>query len=104
MLPATSVSESGMRTAPEYVALYPAEFRCVVEEVRPGVFGISQLLHRDEERTLGENVHDEYVRGPMVRKLRLDRSYLARRSLGVDLGLLLLSAIRLLCLFRRCKP
>ena len=32
------------------MALYPAEFRCVVEEVRPGVFGISQLLHRDEAR------------------------------------------------------
>jgi lipopolysaccharide/colanic/teichoic acid biosynthesis glycosyltransferase len=79
--------------APEYVALYPAELRCVVEEVRPGLFGISQLLHRDEERTLGENVHDEYVRGPMMRKLRLDREYLRRRSLGVDLGLLLLSGI-----------
>jgi lipopolysaccharide/colanic/teichoic acid biosynthesis glycosyltransferase len=79
--------------APEYVALYPSELRCVVEEVRPGVFGISQLLHRDEERTLGENVHEEYVRGPMARKLRLDREYLRRRSLRLDLELLLLSAI-----------
>lgn len=82
--------------APEYVELYPPEFRCVVEDVRPGVFGISQLLHRDEERSLGANVHEEYVAGPMARKLRLDRVYLARRSPRLDLELLLLSALAVL--------
>jgi lipopolysaccharide/colanic/teichoic acid biosynthesis glycosyltransferase len=82
--------------APEYVALYPPDFRPVVEEVRPGLFGISQLLHRDEERTLGANVHEEYVSGPMMRKLRLDRRYLERRSLRLDLALLLLSALAVL--------
>jgi lipopolysaccharide/colanic/teichoic acid biosynthesis glycosyltransferase len=82
--------------APEYVALYPAGFRCVVDEVRPGIFGISQLLYRGEERTLGENVHDEYVAGPMRRKLVLDRAYVRRRSLALDVGLLVRTAATLL--------
>jgi lipopolysaccharide/colanic/teichoic acid biosynthesis glycosyltransferase len=82
--------------APEYVALYPEEFLCVVDDVKPGVVGISQLLFRDEERQLGANVHDEYLATAMPRKLRLDRAYLRRRSLPLDLGLLLFSVLAVL--------
>jgi lipopolysaccharide/colanic/teichoic acid biosynthesis glycosyltransferase len=82
--------------APEYVDLYPAELRCVVRDVRPGVIGVSQLLYRDEERSLGADVHAEYVAGPMARKLVLDRAYVRRRSPGVDLGLLLLGLTTML--------
>ena len=82
--------------APEYVALYPAAFRCVVEDVPPGIFGISQLVYRDEEHTLGEDVHAQYVAGPMRRKLILDRAYVRRRSLALDLGLLVRAVAALL--------
>jgi lipopolysaccharide/colanic/teichoic acid biosynthesis glycosyltransferase len=81
--------------APDYVELYPPELGLDVLSVRPGVFGISQMLYRDEEQTLGPNVHEQYVGGPMMRKLRLDRAYVRRRSLRVDLELLLLGTLAL---------
>src|SRR5207237_7914464 len=82
--------------APDYVDLYPPELGREVLSVRPGVFGISQLLYRDEEQTLGPDVHAQYVSGPMARKLRLDRAYVRRRSLRIDLELMLLSALALM--------
>jgi hypothetical protein len=38
-------------------------------------------------------VHEEYVRGPMLRKPRLDREYIRRRSLRLDVALLLLGVL-----------
>jgi lipopolysaccharide/colanic/teichoic acid biosynthesis glycosyltransferase len=75
---------------PEFVALYtPAERRVLA--VRPGLAGPSTLGFMDEaERHAGCEDPLEHYRSVLIHeRVRLDLSYLDRRSFGYDVGLLL---------------
>jgi lipopolysaccharide/colanic/teichoic acid biosynthesis glycosyltransferase len=73
---------------PHYVALYSPEDRAVLA-ARPGVTSLASLLYRDEERLLvGDDWERVYVEQVMPAKLAIDRAYVARQSLWLDLKIL----------------
>lgn len=56
---------------------------------RPGITGVSQLLHADEARGLvGEDPETVYRTSVLPAKVALDAAYLATRSTGLDLWIL----------------
>ena len=78
---------------PHYVELYDTEDR-VVLAARPGITGLAALLYRDEERLLvGEGWERVYVEQVMPAKLAIDRTYVERRSLWLDLNILAATAL-----------
>lgn len=78
---------------PYYVELYSPEDRAVLS-VRPGVTSLASLLYRDEERLLvGEDWERVYVGQVMPAKLAIDRAYVERQSLGLDLKILAATAL-----------
>jgi lipopolysaccharide/colanic/teichoic acid biosynthesis glycosyltransferase len=79
---------------PEFVALYSADERRVLS-VRPGLAGPSTLGFMDEaERLAGHDDPNAHYRDVLLHeRVRLDLSYLERRSFGYDLGLLLRQVI-----------
>jgi lipopolysaccharide/colanic/teichoic acid biosynthesis glycosyltransferase len=74
---------------PEFVALYSEDERRVLS-VRPGLAGPSTLGFMDEaERLAGHADPNAHYRDVLLHeRVRLDLSYLERRSFGYDLGLL----------------
>lgn len=79
---------------PEFVALYDEDERRVLS-VRPGLAGPSTLGFMDEAERLAE-VDDpgRHYRDVLLHeRVRLDLSYLERRSLGYDLRLLVRQVI-----------
>ena len=88
--------------APCYVARYTAEQRRVLE-AKPGITGPTQIRFRHEEALLQScaDLEGEYVREIMPRKLALDLEYIDNRSLLLDLGLCVRTA---LALFERDAP
>jgi lipopolysaccharide/colanic/teichoic acid biosynthesis glycosyltransferase len=85
---------------PHYVELYDADDRAVLS-VRPGITGLASLLYRDEERLLvGEGWEHVYVEQVMPAKLAIDRAYVARQSLVLDLKILAATALGLVGLDR----
>jgi lipopolysaccharide/colanic/teichoic acid biosynthesis glycosyltransferase len=85
---------------PHYVELYDADDRAVLS-VRPGTTGLASLLYRDEERLLvGEGWEHVYVEQVMPAKLAIDRAYVARQSLVLDLKILAATALGLVGLDR----
>ena len=74
---------------PEFVALYSEDERRVMS-VRPGLAGPSTLGFMDEaERLAGHADPNAHYRDVLLHeRVRLDLSYLERRSFGYDLGLL----------------
>jgi lipopolysaccharide/colanic/teichoic acid biosynthesis glycosyltransferase len=74
---------------PSFVSIYPEAFG-PVHTVRPGITGLSQIAFAEEGRVL--DVPDpmrRYVEGLLPQKLGLDELYVARRSIGMDLRILL---------------
>jgi lipopolysaccharide/colanic/teichoic acid biosynthesis glycosyltransferase len=74
---------------PNFVAFYrDADFR--VLDVKPGLFGINQLLFRREAEMFpeGEDPEAFYVREIMPRKLANDIDYIQRANVLTDLGVL----------------
>jgi hypothetical protein len=75
--------------SPRYVAYYtPAERE--VLRVKPGITGLTQVRFRHEETLLQgcANLEEEYVRNIMPQKLQLDLEYIRRRSLLLDLEII----------------
>ncbi|HZT14951.1 MAG TPA: sugar transferase [Gaiellaceae bacterium] len=57
--------------------------------VRPGITGLSQLAFVDEAKLLGpEDPTADYLKRIMPQKVALDRLYVARRTIGMDLRIL----------------
>jgi lipopolysaccharide/colanic/teichoic acid biosynthesis glycosyltransferase len=78
---------------PHYVELYTDDDRAVLL-ARPGVTSLAALLYRDEERLLvGEGWERVYVEQVMPTKLAIDRAYVERRSLWLDLKILAATAL-----------
>jgi lipopolysaccharide/colanic/teichoic acid biosynthesis glycosyltransferase len=81
---------------PQYVELYDADDRLVLA-ARPGITSLAALLYRDEERLLvGEGWERVYVEQVMPAKLAIDRAYVERQSLWLDLKILAATALGLL--------
>ncbi len=80
---------------PEYVALYTAEQRRVLS-VRPGITGAAALQYTDEEELLkGDDWEETYREKIMPAKLALELDYLTRRSLVTDLGMIMMTVLKL---------
>ena len=78
---------------PHYVELYCPEDRAVLA-ARPGITSLAALLYRDEERLLvGEEWERVYVEQVMPAKLAIDRAYVERQSLRLDLKILAATAL-----------
>jgi len=78
---------------PHYVELYDDDDRAVLA-ARPGITSLAALLYRDEERLLvGEGWERVYVEQVMPAKLAIDRAYVARQSLWLDLKILAATAL-----------
>jgi len=74
---------------PRYVALYTPEQRRVLT-VRPGITSAASLAYRHEEQLLsGADWETVYRTRVLPDKLAIDLAYLARRTLGSDLKLIL---------------
>ncbi|TAK22317.1 MAG: sugar transferase [Chloroflexota bacterium] len=91
--------------APVFVEARRDDFAPLLS-IRPGLFGISQIVFRDEQALLpliqagvaatGKDAPDLYADWILPRKIELDRRYLARRSFALDLGILARSLVGLL--------
>jgi lipopolysaccharide/colanic/teichoic acid biosynthesis glycosyltransferase len=78
---------------PHYVELYTPEQRRVLD-VRPGVTSLASLRFRDEQRLLvGDDWERTYRERVMPAKLEIDRAYVERASLGLDLRILAATAL-----------
>ncbi|MFN8633655.1 MAG: sugar transferase [Chloroflexota bacterium] len=78
---------------PQYVELYTTEDRAVLS-MRPGITSLAALLYRDEERLLvGDDWERVYVEQVMPAKLAIDRAYVLRQSLWLDLKILAATAL-----------
>jgi lipopolysaccharide/colanic/teichoic acid biosynthesis glycosyltransferase len=75
---------------PRFVELY-SDSACSVLDVKPGIFGINQLLIRREADMYPEGVDPEefYVRELMPKKLQNDIDYIQRATFATDLLLVL---------------
>jgi lipopolysaccharide/colanic/teichoic acid biosynthesis glycosyltransferase len=68
-----------------------------VLSVRPGITSAASLTYRHEEQLLaGPDWEQRYIQEVMPHKLRLELSYLTKRSIFTDLGVLLQTARTLL--------
>ena len=74
-----------------YLAHYPDEARRIILSVRPGITDRAAIEFRDEERLLAESSDPEraYVDQVMPVKQRYYLDYVARRSLGGDVRILI---------------
>ena len=82
---------------PRYVACYPADVRDLVLSVRPGITDRASIEFKDENEILGRAVdpHTAYVQEVLPIKLRYYQDYVANRSFGSDV-LIILSTLRAL--------
>jgi lipopolysaccharide/colanic/teichoic acid biosynthesis glycosyltransferase len=73
-----------------YVEMFRDDYE-VILQVRPGVTDLASIEYRDEAAVLGraEDPEDEYVQRVLPEKIRLARQYVARRSLLLDLRIIL---------------
>lgn len=66
---------------------------CLVFNARPGITGLSQLLHTDEVTRLdASDPEGSYRSAILPEKLALDAAYLGRRSTGLDAWILVQTA------------
>jgi lipopolysaccharide/colanic/teichoic acid biosynthesis glycosyltransferase len=70
---------------PECLPYYDQRQREVLQ-VRPGITGLTQICYQDEESLLGkENTFENYVTRLLPRKLELDRVYMQKQTVWIDL-------------------
>ena len=82
--------------APEFVALHPRDYAEILS-VRPGIAGLSQIAFCDERRILDpDNPVDHYVSQILPQKVALDRLYVDRRSLALNVRILSWTAVAML--------
>ncbi len=81
----------------QYVQLWEPQLRELVLSVRPGITGLTQIRYRHEERLLAQQSDPEkYYREVLLPlKLASDAEYVRRRSLLLDLYLLVRTFIAL---------
>ena len=81
---------------PIFVARYPERYETLLR-ARPGLTDPASLAYRHEERLLKSvaNPEDYYVASILPEKMELSESYLRRRSMLKDVGVLLKTARRL---------
>jgi lipopolysaccharide/colanic/teichoic acid biosynthesis glycosyltransferase len=73
---------------PTFVDLHREQFAEILD-VRPGITGLSQLAFANEAEILAvEDRLNDYVERILPQKMRLDRLYVERRSLRMDLRIL----------------
>jgi len=82
---------------PEYVALYSGEQRRVLD-VRPGITSLASIAYINENELLGRSADPKrtYVEDVLPAKLELDLKYVRDRTMGMDIGILLGTAARML--------
>ena len=79
-----------------FVELCPDEYRQILR-VRPGITGLSQLAFARESEILDpDDRHGHYVTKLLPAKARMDCLYVSRRSLAMDLKILLWTAAAVL--------
>lgn len=71
-------------------ALYPPEYRNVLDRVRPGLTGVGSIIFRNEERLLTEAVDRDYCYKSQIvpYKAKLEAWYVDNQSLWLDAKLI----------------
>lgn len=78
---------------PSFVALRRADYEQILE-VRPGITGLTQLAFANESEILdSDDPIGDYVRRLLPQKVQIDRLYVARRSVAMDIRILAWTAI-----------
>jgi lipopolysaccharide/colanic/teichoic acid biosynthesis glycosyltransferase len=73
---------------PEFVKLEPSSYDLILR-VRPGITGLSQLAFARESEILDPaDRAGDYLRRIFPQKIRLDRLYASKRTVGMDLSIL----------------
>ena len=76
----------------DLVETWPAEYKSEILSVRPGITSPASIVYRWEEELLQQdNAMDQYLKFILPEKLRIDQIYIRRRSLLVDLDIILLT-------------
>jgi len=87
---------------PQIVTSWPEEMRREILSVRPGITSPASVIYRDEEKSLRtQNVMDDYLRGILPDKLRLDQLYIRHRTFLTDLDVIFWTLVMLLPQIRR---
>lgn len=75
---------------PRYVEMFHDDYEEILR-VRPGITDLASIVFRDEPAILGAaaDPEREYVERILPEKIRLAKQYIARRSLGFDIRLIL---------------
>ncbi len=73
---------------------YPAEYKAVLDAVKPGLTGTGSIVFRDEEKILSEAVDYDYCYKNEIipHKVELEQWYAKNHSLIVDVTLLFITA------------
>ncbi len=72
---------------------YPASYKKVIDQVRPGITGVGSLVFRDEERILSESKDREYCYTQLIipYKSELESWYANNNNIYLDISLLFLT-------------
>jgi len=90
---------------PQLAEAWPPDVRAQVLSVRPGITSPASVLYRDEEEMLlSKTVMETYLGEILPSKLRLDQLYVHRRSLLLDLDVLLWTLLVLTPGLKHYKP
>lgn len=83
---------------PRYVEYYPGELRSIIFSVPPGITELASIEYKNENALLGNATDPEsvYINEVMPAKLKYYERYVAERSLGVDLKLIIKTFMALL--------
>jgi lipopolysaccharide/colanic/teichoic acid biosynthesis glycosyltransferase len=83
--------------SPVFVERYAADYHSHILTVRPGIVGLSQVAFADENRVLpADDPMGHYVRRILPQKVRLDRVYATRLSLGLDARIMFWASVAVL--------
>jgi lipopolysaccharide/colanic/teichoic acid biosynthesis glycosyltransferase len=78
---------------PSFVELFPADYEEILS-VRPGITGLTQLAFAQEGEILDDRDRiGDYVRRLLPQKMHIDRLYVAKRSMLMDLRILAWTAM-----------
>jgi lipopolysaccharide/colanic/teichoic acid biosynthesis glycosyltransferase len=87
---------------PEIARTWPAALREEILSVRPGITSPASVIYCDEEKMLkSASVMDDYLKGVLPHKLRLDQLYVRNHNFLSDLDVIFLTLIALLPKLRR---